>query len=115
MKSIENGISELCGDIKRAASGSAEICLLKVKALSADRELQKRLIRLGKLYYKSAAQGAELTEELSRAVAAVAEGVEELESLKDEIASKEGGTVCSDCGALNLRAAARCSRCDSEL
>ena len=101
--------------VEKETVKTASVSKLKVKALRLNAALTDSFAELGKHYYQTLSRAGEVPADLTRLVSEIKYNQDQLQSVKDEIIALKGGTVCSECGTVNLDGAEYCSHCGKEL
>lgn len=99
----------------RKTNETVEIQRLKVAVTRKGHELTTEFAELGRLYFDSVKQEADITEEAAPVIASIEEKMSEFAELKRKLSEARGQQICGECGRVNDADAVYCSTCGTKL
>ncbi len=88
---------------------------LRLAALDIRSELSKKYRMLGKVCYEASKTGKDYSKGIKQLEADITELTDQLEQIKELLASSDKRIKCPECGAANAKGAVFCSKCGVRL
>lgn len=88
---------------------------LKIDASALESKREEDFAALGKIYFDSIKDSADLDKKAAELVSAVKEKTEQIDKLHDEISAYKNKRVCPACGAFVDKNSVYCSLCGAKI
>lgn len=112
---LRQTITDTAEAVGKKTEELVEMQKIRSKTISIQRGIDKNYKILGELVYQRFAAGESMDEEVTEICDLILEQVNELSSLKEELAARKNQNCCPNCGSRNPMAAAFCMNCGTKL